>query len=254
MAKNVGRNPAQKEFARLFDSLTGARNRWEIWQDMIWLFATAISNRVDTRRTEEREEIYAKTIGKYSKTEQQVFPELFAMLTMAMEEQDGYCDFLGELFMMLEINFKGAGQFFTPYSVCEMMAHMNFDIETAKAAIAKKGYVAVHDPACGAGATLIGAAATLRAAGINYQRQAVFVGQDLDSNVALMCYIQLSLLGCPGFVVVGDTLNNPSTTNILYGEDSSRCWCTPMFFSDDMELLRMREKAQIVFGGARGRQ
>ena len=41
---------------------------------------------------------------------------------------------------------------------------------------------------------------------INYQQNAYFVAQDIDPLVAKMCYIQLSLLGCPGVVIIGNTL------------------------------------------------
>lgn len=46
--------------------------------------------------------------------------------------------------------------------------------------IASKGYVSICDCACGAGAMLIAGANVLRANKINYQRQALFVAQDID--------------------------------------------------------------------------
>lgn len=44
---------------------------------------------------------------------------------------------------------------------------------------------------------------------LNYQRDVLFVAQDIDQTAALMCYIQLSLLGCPAVVIVGDSLAKP---------------------------------------------
>lgn len=249
MAKYVGRNTAQKEFVKKFDALTGSRSRWQVWQDMVWLLATAISNAVDKRYFAEREKTYLRIINQYKPEEQQVFPELFAMLTLTMEENKaGFSDFLGELYMDLELGFKGTGQFFTPYDVCKAMAMISVDTEKAKAQIDRQGYISVCDPACGAGATLIAAADVLRSSGINYQQTALFVAQDIDSTVALMCYIQLSLLGCAGYVVIGNTLTEPMTGHSLFGEpDRERCWYTPMYFTERWSTLRAIEHCRRTF-------
>ena len=42
--------------------------------------------------------------------------------------------------------------------------------------------------------------------GIDWQRQAVFECQDISVITALMCYVQLSLIGAAARVVIGDTL------------------------------------------------
>src|SRR5699024_11833427 len=67
------------------------------------------------------------------------------------------------------------------------------------------------DPACGAGALLVAFANECLRQKVNYQTSVLFVAQDIDFTVGLMCYIQLSLLGCAGYVVIGDTLVRPST-------------------------------------------
>ena len=77
--------------------------------------------------------------------------------------------------------------------------------------------------------------------------QALFVAQDVDTTVALMCYIQLSLLGCAGYVVIGNTLTEPQTGNVLFGEESSRCWYTPMFFHAAWETRRAIAMAKMMF-------
>ena len=38
----------------------------------------------------------------------------------------------------------------------------------------------------------------------------ILVAQDIDPLVAKMCYIQLSLLGCSGVVIIGNTLEGRS--------------------------------------------
>ena len=53
-------------------------------------------------------------------------------------------DFLGQMFMTLELGSNWHGQFFTPYNVCEAMAEVVIDHKEQK-------YVTAYDPACGAG-------------------------------------------------------------------------------------------------------
>ena len=234
----VGSNEKQREFAKLYEKLCVRNNRFNVWQDFVWMVACAISNSVDMRYRDKREERYMQIISKYRPDEQEVFPELFALITMGMEE-DPEQDFLGELYMQLNLGNDRQGQFFTPWSVCEMMSNLSIDAEKVKAHIDKYGYVSLSDPACGAGATLISAAMTLKAHGINYQRHALFTGQDIDSTTALMCYIQLTLLGCAGYVRIGSTLSDPMTGHVLFGDENENTWYTPMFFSDIWSGRRM---------------
>jgi hypothetical protein len=42
--------------------------------------------------------------------------------------------------------------------------------------------------------------------GFNYQRDAYFIGQDIDHRCARMAFIQMSLLGMPALVVCGNTI------------------------------------------------
>ena len=62
-----------------------------------------------------------------------------------------------------------------------------------------------------------------------------------------MCYIQLSLLGCAGYVVIGNSITEPMTGNVLFGEESSRCWYTPMFFCDVWNTRRAIENFRLLF-------
>ena len=85
------------------------------------MFACSLSNPVDKFHYEEREKRYLKIIKKYNKREQEQFPELAAYVVMALEENPEQ-DFLGSIFMELNLGDKSNSQFFTPYHVCELMA------------------------------------------------------------------------------------------------------------------------------------
>ena len=247
----VSKDELQREFVKVIDSMTGAYNRWEVWRDMVWCIAIAISNSVDYRFRESREQTYMSIVQKYDIKDIEKFAQLFAILhrnVVEKTEKGSYGDFLGELFMNLDLGNNLGGQFFTPYNICQMMARITIDGEKDKmqAAIDKQGWFSCMDCACGAGATLIAAAEASVEHGINYPFQMMFAAQEIDSTTALMCYIQLSLLGCAGYVVIGDSLCEPMTGHILFGEDSERCWFTPMFFEQtwherrEIEISRRR--------------
>lgn len=165
--------------------------------------------------------------------------EMLGLITMALEENPEQ-DFLGSMFMRLELGNHWKGQFFTPYSVCKAMAEMNApDLE---ATIEAKGWVSVNDPACGAGATLIAMANTMKNHEVNYQNHALFVAQDIDRVAGMMCYIQLSLLGCAGYVAIADTLCDPLVgSNVLQPmpNENQEVWYTPMYASEVWHFRRL---------------
>lgn len=242
----AGISARQREFVKEYEKLCYRFHRWEVWKDFVVLVACSISNQVDKVHAEEREALYMDTIRKYSKEEADTFPKLFALITLGMEEDPDH-DFLGELFMLLGLGNDAGGQFFTPYSVCKMMASVSMQEELVRKEIEKRSYISVNDCACGAGATLIAAAQYLKEIGINYQQQAIFVGQDIDYTTALMCYIQLSLLGCAGYVHVGDTLSAPMTGHVLFGDGKDTTWYTPMFFTEAWHTRRAAERMRLIF-------
>lgn len=219
----------RKEFIKTFKQLTYTHSKWQVWSDFITMFACTISNAVDKRHFDEREKLYLDAIRRYSKKEQPLFSELSAHVIVAMEENQDQ-DFLGSIFMELDLGNEHKGQFFTPYSVCQLMAAMAEGDLVAQ--VKEKGYITIGDPCCGAGATIIAgvneAKHQLEKAGFNFQNHILVVGQDIDFTVMAMCYIQLSLLGVAGYFKLGNSLSEPMTN-----EDSlENYWFTPMYFSD----------------------
>lgn len=229
----------QVEFQKVFSKLCNTKSAWQAWSDFVEMTAIAISNSFEIRENvkQDREERYMNIIGQYSKSEQQLFPELVGILVMSLEREPEQ-DFLGEMFMALELGSHWKGQFFTPYSLCKAMAAIN--VQDAQDKIGEKGYVSLNDPACGAGATLIAARNALELANIG-GTQAFFVGQDIDRTAAMMCYIQLSLLGCAGYVVIADTLVHPVTGPMLWPNltEYQEAWFMPLNFTDPVWVLRL---------------
>lgn len=239
------RRARQKDFVRRFNALTGRHSGGELWRDWVQLVACAISNALPGPHREAREKLYMDIAGKHDPATLHAFAVLNGMLVDSMDAsvaENDYGDFLGELFMELELGNSLGGQFFTPYNLCAMMARMQ--ASGFAAAIRADGWATVHDCACGAGATLIGAAQAMREAGIDYQRDALFVGQDIDGCTALMCYIQLSYLGCPGYVRIGNSLTDPPTGSVLEnpwkaGPDT---WFTPIYHTDAWALRLLKAR------------
>lgn len=127
------------------------------------------------------------------------------------------------MYHRLQLHQEQKGQFFTPYHISHFMAEINM-VGVENEELKKKGYITVSDPACGAGAMLIAFANVARAHGINYQKEVLFFGQDIDLTAALMCYVQLSILGCPAVVIVGDSLVKPD-----FHPDND-VWYTPFYY------------------------
>ena len=236
--------PHQKPFYDIFEKLCYSRYTWEVWADFVLLFAIAISNTVDTAQAPDREKRYLQTISSYQPHEQALFPQLAAETITALEQNPDQ-DFLGSLYMGMNLGGHWKGQFFTPYTLCQAMAAMT--LGNASSQIDSQGWISISDPACGAGATLIAAAGELQEQGVNYQEHVLFVGQDLDPVAAAMCYIQLSLLGCPGYVCVGNTLTAPMTGPILFplSQEGLDVWIMPMFCST---VWRWRRAFAMVSG------
>lgn len=237
---------SQTEFSKRFEMLCRTKGSWEAWADFVTMSAITISNSLDREGEthDQREQEYLRIINRYSKPEQAIFPELFALMVKALDD-DPEQDFLGDMFMSLNLGNHWKGQFFTPYNVCRMMAEMQIDgIESL---VERQGWVSINDSCCGAGALLIAARNAMARRKIGYTG-ALYVAQDIDRTAALMCYIQLSLLGCAGYVVVADSLLYPAvgpggSPLLISPTPEQEIWLMPALYD---ETWRMRIQLEHV--------
>lgn len=82
-----------------------------------------------------------------------------------------------------------------------------------------------------------------RKAGIDFQRRVIFVAQDIDYTAALMCYIQLSLLGCKAVVKIGNSLTDPF---VAQETKSEKLWFTPMYlYGDVFRIMSILESIEL---------
>jgi type I restriction-modification system DNA methylase subunit len=114
--------------------------------------------------------------------------------------------------------------------------------------IEQNGFISVADCCCGSGAMLIAFAQNCVDNKVDYQRNVLFVGQDVDSLVARMCYIGLSLLGCSGYVIVGNSLTQPAVGNVLSPtiSEGQDVWYTPFYFSDTWHYRRLFRSTMAI--------
>jgi hypothetical protein len=203
----------------------GVAQVWSDWiEGMALGWANAIGNgkpetRGDTWR--EREARYMAIVKRYGPEDwrklaalQDTLVELLEGLevgepgTRPAQKQawNGGGDPLGELYMELELGNDRAGQFFTPWSVCLVMAKLH-GIGALVDDIASQGFCKVDDCAVGSGSLLLALAEVAREEGINPQTQIWFSGRDLSSNAAHMAYVNLCLRGLPGVIEHGNTIS-----------------------------------------------
>lgn len=228
----------EKEFMDAFKPLCSSRSPWQVWSDLMEAIACSISNAADHLPEHYgcREEKYAQCIGRLGSAE--AAAKIFEIIIMALENNPEQ-DFLGKMYMDLNLGSHWKSQFFTPYCVCRAMSEMSCgDIGRQ---IREKGYISVCDPTCGAGATLIAYANSMKRSGHNFQNHVLFVGQDIDRVAGMMCYIQLSLLGCAGYICIGNTLTDPLTGPALFPNenDGQELWYMPMFHSEIWQWRRV---------------
>lgn len=218
-----------KELVKLFNQLSGSRSLWQVFNDCIEMFALSIQNTFCFGQTFEKNENRYKDIAKnYSESEIETIVKIFAEITNALEANP-FQDFLGDLYMQLDMGSSALGQFFTPYTVSYAMAVSSFDEKNARAELSQKGYISVLEPAVGGGANVIAFCEVLKKHDINYQTKCVIVCQELSKLTALMCYTALSLIGCAAVVKIGDSLSDPYTNYFAECSKGAEIWTTPMF-------------------------
>ncbi|CAM6504545.1 SAM-dependent DNA methyltransferase [Klebsiella pneumoniae] len=197
-------------FIRVFKDTGRHLGRWEVFSDFLSLAASELD--MARIRTPESMEHCRKICARYEATDIANMQEMFCLMVCALEAK--FHDFLGAIFMELELGDNFRGQYFTPYSVQCLMARM-----------------------------LIAYAECLLEADINPSMHMFGSCIDIDPVAADMAFIQLSLLGIAAEVVTGNTL----TMQIR------RVRYTPVFYLNDFEkrladLRRFRAMRDFMRG------
>ena len=85
-----------KELIDLFDKLTGKRNMWQVFNDVITMIACSIQNQFSMpKKFKQAEELYMNTIAGYSKEELLIVCQIIAKITDMLDEYP-FRDLLGD--------------------------------------------------------------------------------------------------------------------------------------------------------------
>ena len=191
---------SRSRFIRVFRDTGRHLGRWEVFSDFLSLAASELD--MARIRAPESIEHCRKICARYEASDIAKMQEMFCMMVCALEAK--FHDFLGAIFMVLELGDNFRGQYFTPYPVQSLMARML--MPGVRDTIRREGIATVSDPACGAAGMLIAYAECLLEADINPSMHMFGSCIDIDPVAADMAFIQLSVLGIAAEVVTGNTL------------------------------------------------
>lgn len=157
------------KFADYIDHLSARHGRSKVFNDFLTIAVCCLS-------MGKQEDLYFKTIKPYNHDELEILKEAFAALVVEMDDSGaGLKDILGEYFEKYFYNEK-LGQFFTPPSICKLMAEIN-PIEGKN----------VYDPCCGSGRIFLAAA--------EKNRDVIFYGGDVSETCCKMTLINMCMNG-----------------------------------------------------------
>jgi len=197
------------EFKRILNGFSHKRNIRELFTDWLEIAACTMHNapyQFGLPKDEDFEKVearYMEAIQKYEREELDAFAKMLGLTQMAL--QTSKTDFLGKLYMELEISQDRSGEFFTPFPLSLATASMM--LGDVAELIEEKGYITVAEPTCGAGGMLIAAAQIVEAAGYHPGAVMFFDATDISKACCDMTYIQTSILKMSGIVRHGNSLS-----------------------------------------------
>ena len=180
----------KKEFENLFWEIchSNGDNPASLFSDFLEIIICTFSHM-------QMEERYLQIIKRYPKKAHQM-QSLFVLCLKCYSEETrvaGWSDFLGsfyEEYITTPSKASRTGQFFTPPTICNLMAQINVGEDLVG------GGKRVNDPTCGSGRTLL---AMNTIAPNNY-----FFGEDIDPMCAYLTTVNFLLNGVKGQVVCWD--------------------------------------------------
>jgi type I restriction enzyme M protein len=183
-----------KNFSKALEKINYRHNTTQVFDDFLEIAVCAFAlGRMETR--------YFEIIKRYNPDELNAFAQLMAAMftdyELCADTSGSWDDVLGNYFETINSS-RGAqhlGQFFTPKSVCDLMAAIT------KEPITKE--TTVCDPCCGSGRNLI---AHSRLETTN-RTNCLYFGMDVDRRCINMCIINMVLYGLRGVVIHMNTLS-----------------------------------------------
>ena len=205
-------NFKHKDISQIFDMVRDREN-YTVIRDFFELSAISIRNNFDHgNEYANLEKRYMEIAQGYKKEYLEGFAKALGLLgekiRSAVEGNAPFADWAGELYMDSGTSNGKAGQFFTPYSVSQCMARINFPKDEVRAKLGDdpNRVLTIYEPTCGAGGLIVASIDALAEVGVNYSWNAFVDCGDIDTRCVHMTYVTLSLLGVPAVVRLGDAL------------------------------------------------
>lgn len=205
--------------------------RSEVFRDFVTLTASELDLvRIHTPESRAR---CSQITARYRAADIDRMHTLFALLVQALSE--AHQDFLGSVYMALELGADEMGQYFTPHHVSSLLAQLAAGDLLAQ--LKSCPYISLQEPTSGAGGMVIAFAEIMLQAGLNPATQLQVSTLDIDPLAADMTFVQLSLLGIPAIVNTGNTL-----TLQMNLTRHTPVW----FFNDWPERIQSHERIQAM--------
>ncbi|MDH4164754.1 MAG: N-6 DNA methylase, partial [Nitrospirota bacterium] len=164
-------------------------DHWSVFDDWLELILTALMR---------NDPEYLKIMSRYRNNaepgsrEADHFANAFGLLMQRMAETNS--ELLGEIYEAWEITNRHAGQFFTPWTVCQLMAQL-----TGPPAAG----ASVNDPCSGSGRLLV---ATARITPARDLDTITFVAQDIDRTCVVMTALNMTFFNLNAYIFEGNSL------------------------------------------------
>ena len=171
---------------------------------------------------DERERKFKEIANKHTEEEIKTFDSMLRdYLEIAADNmQKGKIkDLTSEMYHYFKQNSSALGQFFSSAAVSTRDA-AGIQKEELLKAYEEKGYVVFNDPACGAGALILGIVDKAIKVGIP-KKNIYVVASDINKTCICMAYTQFSAYGIKAVLIHGDAL----------GYEELERWTTPAFRS-----------------------
>lgn len=196
----------KKDFIKILEQMDRSKHRQDHFRNFCEMTYCAYAKLTapNEERADKLEDQYMSIVGSYkNKDDVRLMPKLASLTIQALHKKG--CDFLGEIAGEIEALDKKNGQFFTPYDVSKMMAHITLpDIEPL---VKEDGFFSMSDPAAGAGCMILAAADIIDEQGFDYSEILSVQAVELNKSTYHMLFVQLALKGIAAEVIHGNSLS-----------------------------------------------
>lgn len=186
------------------------------------------------------EERYLSVAKKYNSEELKLFSQALAVMHQDYDKVSDtagvWDDILGRIFE--EVNSKSnasnMGQFFTPKSICDLMAQM----------LKEDKKVTVADPTCGSSRNLIAHSRLDPSNRLN----CVYYGFDLDMRCCLMSVLNFLMYGMKGYVIHMNTLSMELYSGWRIWLPETGMFVTPLSIAQCWDVIAVKnvEQKQLI--------